>query len=174
MIRQATATECGLACVAMIAAYFGAPTDLTSLRRRNDVSLKGATLASVVRCCTELGLSTRAVRCDLAELAKLRAPCILHWRFNHFVVLKAVKANGIVIHDPARGELTESIESASAAFTGIALEVISAPQFQKTTPPRRLRLSDLVPRDESLSRKFIAGLLLALICEVLLLSLIHI
>lgn len=170
MIRQATATECGLACVAMIAAYFGAPTDLTSLRRRNDVSLKGATLASVVRCCTELGLSTRAVRCDLLELAKLRTPCILHWRFNHFVVLKAVKANSIVIHDPARGELTESIESASAAFTGIALEVISAPQFQKTTPPQRLRLSDLVPRDESLGRKFIAGLLLALICEVLLLA----
>jgi len=170
MIRQATATECGLACVAMIAAYFGAPTDLASLRRKNDVSLKGASLASVVRCCTELGLSTRAIRCDLPELAKLRTPCILHWRFNHFVVLKAVNATGIVIHDPARGELNESIADASAAFTGIALEVTSAPQFRQAAPPQRLRLSYLVPRDEGLSRKFLAGLLLALICEILLLA----
>jgi ATP-binding cassette subfamily B protein RaxB len=170
VVRQATSTECGLACVEMIAGYFGAATDLASLRRNHEVSLKGATLTSVIRCCTELDLSSRAVRCGFRELNKLRTPCILHWRFNHFVVLKSTSASAVVIHDPARGVVTESLAAASDAFTGVALEVTSAPRFRKSTRPLRLRLSDLVSRDEKLSRKFLAGLLLALICEVLLLA----
>lgn len=170
LIRQATATECGLACAAMVATYFGVPTDLTSLRRRNDISLKGTTLRAIAACCKDLGLSTRAIRCELNELKTLRKPCILHWRFNHFVVLKAVKANAIVIHDPARGKLTETIATADSEFTGIALEVIAAPRFERPKPATPLKLRDLVPSDSNLSRKLIAGLLLAMICEVLLLT----
>lgn len=123
VVRQATATECGLACVAMIATYHGVSTDLASLRRKHEVSLKGATLAGISSCCTELGLSTRAVRCDVHELKKLRTPCILHWRFNHFVVLKSVKEDRVVVHDPARGVVSEPLAVVSDAFTGIALEL---------------------------------------------------
>ena len=170
VVRQATATECGLACVAMIAAYYGVPTDLASLRRKHAVSLKGATLASIARCCTDLGLSTRAVRCDFRELAKLRTPCVLHWRFNHFVVLKSVKGDRIVVHDPARGVVTEPSAVVSDAFTGIALEVTSAPRFRQAKPPLRLKLRDLIANDGRISRQFLAGLLLALICEMLLLT----
>jgi ATP-binding cassette subfamily B protein RaxB len=154
----------------MLAAYFGIPTDLASLRGEHEVSLQGATLKSIFRCCAQLGLSTRAVRCDFHELKKLRLPCILHWRFNHFVILKSVKEDRIVVHDPARGVVTESSAAASDAFTGIALEVISAPRFQKTKPPLRLKLRDLISNDGRLGRQFLAGLLLALICEILLLT----
>ncbi|MDH5622491.1 MAG: peptidase domain-containing ABC transporter, partial [Gammaproteobacteria bacterium] len=170
LIRQATATECGLACVAMIANYFGIPTDLTGLRRAGDVSLKGATLISISACCRNLGLATRSVRCDLGELRKLRKPCILHWRFNHFVVLKTVRKDAIVIHDPARGEIIEKLVTASSAFTGIALEVMAAPRYRQAKSFRALKLADLVPHDASLNRKFAAGLVLALICEALLLA----
>ncbi len=169
-MRQATATECGLACVAMIAGYFGAPTDLAGLRRTHEVSLKGATLASISKCCHDLGLSTRAVRCGYRELNKLRKPCILHWRFNHFVVLKSVGLNRITVHDPARGVIAETIATASDAFTGVALEVTPASRLRRTAPPLRLQLSGLISHDTSISRKFLAGLLLALICEVLLLA----
>ena len=170
IIRQSTATECGLACVGMIATYFGATTDLTSLRRRHEVSLKGATLISIIKCCADLGLSSRSVRCSFRDLSRLRKPCILHWRFAHFVVLKSVKTNGIVIHDPARGIVTTSNEEASEAFTGIALEVTSAPQFERKQAPPKLGLAKLVSHDASLTRQFLAGLLLALVCELLLLA----
>ncbi len=170
VVRQATATECGLACVAMIAAHFGAPTDLARLRRKHDVSLKGATLASITSCCSELGLTTRAVRCSYRELGKLRTPCILHWRFNHFVVLKSVAADQIVIHDPARGLVVETAVAAGEAFTGIALEVTSASSVRRAAPPLRLKLSGLVSIDSDIGRKFLAGFLLALVCEVLLLT----
>jgi len=170
VIRQATATECGLACVAMIAGYSGVATDLAYLRRRYEVSLKGATLANIANCCDDLGLSTRPVRCDFRELKKLRTPCILHWRFNHFVVLKSVKDNCIVVHDPARGVVAEDFNVVSDAFTGIALEVTSAPRFRRSKPPLQLKLRDLIATDQRISRQFLAGLLLALVCEVLLLT----
>jgi ATP-binding cassette subfamily B protein RaxB len=170
VIRQETATECGLACVAMIATYFGLSTDLTQLRRRHAVSLKGATLAHIARCCANLGLSTRAVRCDFRELKKLRTPCVLHWRFHHFVVLKSVKKDHIVIHDPARGVVAESAAVVGDAFTGIALEVGTARRFRPVRPPLKLKLRNLISSDAGLRRQFLAGLLLALICEILLLT----
>jgi len=169
-VRQATSTECGLACVAMIAGYFGSSTDLTSLRRKHRISLQGASLDDVAKVCKEQHLVTRAVRCDLDELAKLRTPCILHWRFNHFVVLKSVSANGLLIHDPARGVVREPLSVANSAFTGVALEVTPSPSFRRGTPPMRLRLSQLWTSDRDLNKTFAAGLLLALICEALLLA----
>ena len=170
IVRQATATECGLACVLMIAGYFGSSEDLTSLRRKYDVSSKGASLTTLIRCCAELGLSARAVRCDFREIRKLRTPCVLHWRFNHFVVLRKVRSDGMVIHDPARGVVVESIATVADAFTGVALEVTKAQSFQASKQTRRLKLADLVTLDAGLKRKFLAGLLLALICELLLLA----
>lgn len=170
VVRQAAATECGLACVAMIATYFGVPTDLISLRRKHEVSLKGATLSTIASCCRGLGLSTRAVRCDYRELKKLRMPCVLHWRFNHFVVLKSVKDDCVVVHDPARGVVTESAAVVSDAFTGIVLEVSSSPRFKSLKLPLQLKLRDLISSDANLRRQFLAGLLLALICEILLLT----
>src|ERR1700675_967582 len=86
-IRQAAATECGLACLAMIASYYGRQSDLNSLRREYPVSLKGATLATVMDVGAKLGLAGRPLRLEIGHLCDLRTPAILHWDMNHFVVL---------------------------------------------------------------------------------------
>ncbi|MBT8092340.1 MAG: peptidase domain-containing ABC transporter [Gammaproteobacteria bacterium] len=170
VIGQATATECGLACVAMIANYLGSPTDLVQLRRRFSASLRGATLQQVAAACHSLQLSTRAVRCGVDELRRLRKPCVLHWRFNHFVVLKAVRRGYVVLHDPARGCVKEPLAMAGDAFTGVALEVSRSRRFKRCAKPLRLRLSGLVSLRASDHAIFAAGLLLALVCEALLLA----
>lgn len=170
IVRQSTSTECGLACVAMLANYFGIATDLTSLRRRYSVSLKGATLASIDRCCRDLGLSTRAIRCDYRELRNVKTPCVLHWRFNHFVILASVLARGLVLYDPARGIVTEPHSLAGDAFTGIVLEVKSESRIRRAALPVQLKLRNLLAAGADISRKFLAGLLLALICELLFLT----
>ena len=170
IVRQSTSTECGLACVAMLAGYFGISADIGLLRRRYYVSLKGVTLASIDRCCRELGLSPRAIRLGFRELNKLKTPCILHWRFNHFVILKSVGPRGVTLFDPARGIVTESEAVARQAFTGIALEVSSGVRIRRTAEPRQLSLANLVAGNTGLGHKFLAGLLLALICELLLLT----
>jgi ATP-binding cassette subfamily B protein RaxB len=107
-VRQAAVTECGIACLAMIAQYFGSGDDLVSLRRRFGVSLKGVTLKTLIRMCESSYLSARAVRCGLAELRQLRTPCVLHWELSHFVVLRKVAGSHLVLHDPARGLVRET------------------------------------------------------------------
>ncbi|NNF41103.1 MAG: hypothetical protein HKN64_06970, partial [Woeseiaceae bacterium] len=170
LIRQATASECGLTCIAMIASYLGAGIDLIELRRRHPQSLQGATLQNIVSTCESLQLSTRAVSCRVAELRKLRTPCLLHWRFNHFVVLKSASRKRVIIHDPARGIVRDTYDEVLDAFTGVAVEVTPGPEFQKAPQPAKLRLGGLVSLDTDVRRKLAAGLVLALICEALLLA----
>ena len=169
VVHQSTAAECGLACIAMIAEYVGAPSDLTELRRRAATSLKGATLESLAGICRGIGLDTRALACSVDELEDLVTPCILHWRFNHFVVLRSVGRDHVVIHDPARGVVKEALPQIRRAFTGIALEVSKGTTFEAGSRPRQLRVPDLLPRKSGLVPRFVAGMLLALVCECLLL-----
>src|SRR5512140_2506470 len=101
---QTEAAECGLASLGMVACFHGHRVDLAGLRRRFTVSLKGATLAFLMQAAERLDIAPRPLKVELEELPKLRAPCILHWDLNHFVVLKSADGRGAVIHDPARGE----------------------------------------------------------------------
>lgn len=78
LILQTEATECGLACLGMIAGYYGHRTDLASLRRRFTVSLKGVTLANLMQVAHQLELATRPLKLDLDNLGELRLPCIVH------------------------------------------------------------------------------------------------
>src|SRR5947209_3552239 len=94
LVLQTEASECGLACLTMLAQRFGYGIDLPTLRRRFGMSLKGATLKDVIRVADQIGLAARPLRAELAELSQLRLPCILHWDLNHFVVLERVDRNG--------------------------------------------------------------------------------
>jgi ATP-binding cassette subfamily B protein RaxB len=143
LLLQTEAAECGLACVGMVAGYHGYNTDLGTLRGRFPISLKGVTLAMLVRVANQLGLITRPVKLDLQDLSQLRLPCILHWEFNHFVVLKEVRANSYVIYDPSFGRRHVSIEAMGNAFTGVALELWPSPEFHKEDNRRRVRLRDV-------------------------------
>ena len=170
IVRQSTIAECGLACVAMIASYFGSEQDLASLRRRFGVSLHGASLASILRVSETLRLSARAVRCGLSELKRLKAPCILHWNFDHFVVLRKATHRYLIIHDPAQGVLRLSLDEADALFTGVALELAPANDFERNKALRRLRLADIVTLDSGFTMGLAAALLLAILSELLLLA----
>lgn len=111
---QTEATECGLACLAMVAGHYGDRSDLTSLRQRFPVSLKGATLAHLLRIAEQLKLGSRPVKLHLRDLGNLKLPCVLHWNFNHFVVLTSVGNDGATILDPAHGKRRLSMDEGVA------------------------------------------------------------
>jgi len=138
LVIQAEAAECGLACLAMIASYHGHRIDLGTLRRRHPVSLKGVTLRGLIQVANQLHLACRPLRFELDHLRQLRLPAIVHWDLNHFVVLKAVKHKGIVIHDPASGEKSYLIAEASKHLTGIALELSPMGDFAPKNESARL------------------------------------
>ena len=144
VIHQTETAECGLACLAMICGHFGKNIDLIYLRRKFNLSARGATLAGINGIAEQLGMVTRALSLELDELGALKMPCILHWDFSHFVVLVSVKRNRYVLHDPARGIRYISREEMSRYFTGVALEVWPGSEFQSETLQTRISLRSLI------------------------------
>ncbi|EIH9602148.1 peptidase domain-containing ABC transporter [Escherichia coli] len=144
VIHQTETAECGLACLAMICGHFGKNIDLIYLRRKFNLSARGATLAGINGIAEQLGMATRALSLELDELRVLKTPCILHWDFSHFVVLVSVKRNRYVLHDPARGIRYISREEMSRYFTGVALEVWPGSEFQSETQQTRISLRSLI------------------------------
>ena len=144
VIHQTETAECGLACLAMICGHFGKNIDLISLRRKFNLSARGANLAGINGIAEQLGMVTRALSLELDELGALKMPCILHWDFSHFVVLVSVKRNRYVLHDPARGRRYLGREEMSRYFTGIALEVWPGSEFQSETLQTRISLRSLI------------------------------
>ncbi|MCO7226646.1 peptidase domain-containing ABC transporter [Pleionea sp. CnH1-48] len=166
IILQTEMAECGLACLSMISSYYGHKIDLNTLRRSYPVSLKGATLKSLMMTADHLKFSTRAVRLDMDNLINLKAPAILHWDLNHFVVLKQVKKDRVTIHDPARGIRTLTFSEASQHFTGVALELTPTQQFEVKNDETRMRMSDLWSNITGLKRILIQIFFLSLLLQV--------
>lgn len=163
---QTEASECGLACLVMVSNYHGFRTDLATMRRLFLISIKGTTLSHLMGMAQAVGFTTRPVKLELEDLKDLRRPCILHWNFNHFVVLKEVGARHVVIHDPAMGIRKLSFEEVSAAFTGVALELWPNPGFKQVTFKQSLKLRDMMGHVTGLYRSMGQVLLLALALEV--------
>ena len=166
LILQSEAAECGLASLAMIADAHGLHLDLADLRRRFSVSLKGATMASLIRHAQALNFSARPLRLELEEMPELRLPCILHWDMNHFVVLKAINGKYATLLDPAAGERTLPLSEVSKHFTGVALELTPTAQFQPANERKAIRLRDLTGPVIGLRRTLIQVFLLALALEI--------
>lgn len=142
VVLQAEAAECGLACLAMIAAHFGHSATLNEMRRRFSTSLKGATLKTLIDMSDLLGLTARPIRLELSEMSQVKVPAVLHWDLAHYVVLQRVRRNVAWIHDPAVGLRTLTLEEVGLHFTGVALEFTATERVEPRKKGERVRLSD--------------------------------
>jgi ATP-binding cassette subfamily B protein RaxB len=170
MLLQTEAAECALACLAMVVSAHGHRTDLPTLRQRFSLSLKGATMADLVRMAGELRFNPRALRVEPQQLQQLELPCVLHWDLNHFVVLTEVKRGVVTLHDPARGVRRMKLDEVSRHFTGVALELSPAADFVPKAERQAVRLKDLVGPVRGLKRSLVQILLLALALEAFVLG----
>jgi ATP-binding cassette subfamily B protein RaxB len=154
----------------MIASYHGHRIDLNTLRRRHPVSLKGVTLRGLIQLASQLHLSSRAVRFELEHLRQLFLPAIVHWDMNHFVVLKAVKNNGIVVHDPAWGEKRLSLAEASKHLSGVALELSPADGFVHKDERARLPFSTFWGQVRGAPHALLQIFALSVVLEILIIA----
>jgi ATP-binding cassette, subfamily B, bacterial CvaB/MchF/RaxB len=143
---------------------------MNSLRRRYAVSLKGVTLRDLMEIATHLGLACRPLRIEVDHLCQLRLPAILHWDMDHFVVLKACKKHGIVVHDPAAGEKWFPIAEASRHLTGVVLELSPTEEFCRTDQRVRLPFSAFWSGMRGNSHVLAQILLLSVVIEILILA----
>lgn len=166
VIHQSETSECALACLAMIASYYGREIDLLALRRCGWTSTHGLSMNQLVQRADALGLQSRPLRLELADLAKLRTPCVMHVDLNHFVVLKRVSRRHVLIHDPATGFRKMSLRDLSDRFTGVALELFPSPTFIRRKEKTPLSLKALAGRLQGLKRAFLLILAFALALEL--------
>ena len=169
VILQTEAAECGLACLAMVMGYHGVITDLATLRARHAISLKGMTLNTLTKMAGDEKLGFRAVRLELPDLTQLRLPAILHWDLNHFVVLKSVKSDGVVVHDPNIGERRYSLAEVSKHFTGVALELWPDPGFAPRKEKTVISLGQLIGQVSGFWPMLAQVLTLSLVLQLLVL-----
>ncbi|MFQ5983274.1 MAG: peptidase domain-containing ABC transporter, partial [Woeseiaceae bacterium] len=167
LILQQERSECGLAAVAMVAGHFGHDVGLHSLRGRASTSSRGATLKNLVETARELRLIARPLRLELYEIEKLRLPAILHWRMNHFVLLVRLRRGKAVLHDPASGRHTVRMAELDDSFTGIAVELAPAREFDRHVKGTRVKFSDFVGSFRNLSRYLCMMLALLITTQVL-------
>ena len=171
VILQGEISECGLACLAMIAAAWGLKADLAALRARLASTPRGLSLRMLVNLAAAIGLAARPVRIGLQRLGELKLPALLHWNMDHFVVLERVRRGVAWIVDPAQGRRRVSLESISPNFTGIAVEFTPTHGFE----PGLLRLSRSFRRawldDRGLRAAALRALWLTLVLQLTIIAL---
>lgn len=150
----------------MVANAHSLQLDLSEVRRRFAVSLKGATLQQLITHAGQLNFISRPLRLELDELQQLQLPCILHWDLNHFVVLKKVGRNNITILDPAVGERKLPLAEASRHFTGVALELTPNADFKPADQRQRVALSAFTGKVVGLKRSLLQIFAVAVVLEL--------
>ena len=139
VIMQMEVLECGAASLAMILAYFGKWIPLEQVREDCGVSRDGSNAKNVLKAARSYGLIAKGYRYEPEDLKKNgKFPCIIHWNFNHFVVLNGFKGDKAVLNDPARGTYTVSKETFDRSFTGVCLMFEPSEEFRPGGKPKSM------------------------------------
>lgn len=138
VVMQMEATECGAASLCMILAHFGKWLPLEQVRLDCGISRDGSNAGNLLKAARNYGLAAQGYRCSLDGVKKMAFPLIIHWNFNHFVVLCGFKKKTAVLCDPARGRVEVSMQEFDEAFTGIALSFEKTERFEPGGAPRSI------------------------------------
>ncbi|MBR4656237.1 MAG: NHLP family bacteriocin export ABC transporter peptidase/permease/ATPase subunit [Oscillospiraceae bacterium] len=131
VVMQMEALECGAACLTMVLAYYGKWLPLEQVRLDCGISRDGSKASNIMNAARRYGLTTKGFRASVEAIRKSGAfPCVIHWNFNHFVVLCGFRGNYAFLNDPARGTVKVTMEEFDKAFTGICLTFQPSEDFK--------------------------------------------
>jgi ATP-binding cassette, subfamily B, bacterial len=137
-VQQTTASDCGAASLTMVLAFHGKYLRLDEVRKVTGFGRDGADALAILSAARVFGLRGRGVKVEEVEdLRFLPAGSILHWQFNHFLVLERMTADGADVVDPAGGRRRISREELGRSFTGVALSFEPSEDFEPERGERR-------------------------------------
>jgi ATP-binding cassette subfamily B protein len=143
-VRQGDQSDCGPAALSTVALHHGLRISRERLREVTGTDRVGTNLLGLLKGGEKLGLTGRAVKGDFAGLSTVPLPAIAHVKtpegLGHYVVVHRVVRDAVIVADPAAGVERRSKDAFCAAWTGYALVLSPAPDFQRggdATPGQR-------------------------------------
>jgi len=131
LVQTLAETDCGAACLSMILDYHGKSVRLEELRHATGTDRDGVDALSLLQAARTYGLRGRGLHIDIDELPYLPSGSILHWEFNHFVLLERVRRRAVDLVDPAYGRRRVPLAEFRKAFTGVALTFEPGDDFEE-------------------------------------------
>lgn len=124
-VLQMEAVECGAASLAMVLGHYGRHVPLEELRIACGVSRDGSRASNLLKAARGYGLTAKGMQMDTAALAGVRAPAVLFWEFNHYVVYdgmgRRLGRRGVFVNDPGKGRRFVPMEEFDTSYTGVVL-----------------------------------------------------
>lgn len=159
VVMQLEFLECGAACLTMVLAYYGRYITLEQAREDCGVSRDGQNALNIIKAARNYGMEAKGFRME-PEMFKSfdMFPCIIHWGFNHFVVLTGMKNGKAYINDPGMGDRTVSMEEFDEQFTGVVLAMTPSEEFVQAGKPKSVY---------SFAKKRMEGAMLAVVFVVI-------
>jgi HlyB family type I secretion system ABC transporter len=118
---QQSASDCGAACLAMVARYWGKKFSINRLRDLAKVDRNGSSLKGLAAAAESVGFTTRPIKISLDRLATQPLPAIVHWEGKHYIVVYAIDRTQVIVADPAIGQRTLSHAEFQQGWAGYAL-----------------------------------------------------
>lgn len=132
VIRQMSAVECGAACLSMILSYHGRATRVSECREQLGIGRDGVTGATIAKAARANGLRVKAYSVQPDDFKLVTLPAIVHWEFNHFIVVERWSPESVEVVDPAAGRLRLTAAEFDAGFTGVVLVFEPGVHFERS------------------------------------------
>ena len=156
-LLQVEHTECGVVALAMVFGFFKKWFSIEYLRDACGVSRDGSNALNLLKFARQVGFDSHGYSLEMDELKQMTSfPMIIHWKFNHFVVLEKIRGKKFWVNDPASGRQVLDEKEVDESFTGVALTFQPNDSFTPSGSPPSWTKSLLSYASEIKSGLFLA------------------